>query len=193
VLAGYGTLLASRTGLIHDALKGIARPSTRVSSCCESGKPKVSPVWTFWREANRRSAFWRESGVSAWFLARWLGFAFLLESLMVAYVPGEVIGAWLGTRNAMALPLAVVVGVPSYLNGYAAIPLVRGLIDLGMSPATGLAFMLAGSATSIPAAIAVWSLFKLRLFALYLIFAAVGSLAAGYAYMAWLSIAQAVH
>ena len=74
------------------------------------------------------------------------------------------------------------------MNGYAAIPLVRGLIDLGMSPATGLAFMLAGSATSIPAAIAVWSLFKLRLFALYLAFATAGALAAGYAYLIWLSV-----
>jgi uncharacterized membrane protein YraQ (UPF0718 family) len=189
LLAGYGVLLASRAGLIDDALKGIARPSTGQPSCCGSQQPKASPVWTFWREEKRRSAFWRESGASAWFLARWLGFAFLLESLMVAYVPGEMIGAWLGTRNAMALPLAVVVGVPAYLNGYAAIPLIRGLIDLGMSPATGLAFMLAGSATSIPAAIAVWSLFKPRLFALYLSFAAAGSLAAGYAYLAWLSIA----
>ena len=53
----------------------------------------------------------------------------------------------------MALPLAVIAGVPAYLNGYAAIPLVRSLIDLGMPASTGLAFMLAGSVTSIPAAL----------------------------------------
>ena len=56
----------------------------------------------------------------------------------------------------MALPLAVIAGVPAYLNGYATIPLVRSLIDLGMPASTGLAFMLAGSVTSIPAAIAIF-------------------------------------
>ena len=66
------------------------------------------------------------------------------------------------------LAVGVIAGVPAYLNGYAAIPLVRSLIDLGMPASSGLAFMLAGSVTSIPAAIAIFSLAKTRLFALYL-------------------------
>jgi uncharacterized membrane protein YraQ (UPF0718 family) len=77
-------------------------------------------------------------------------------------------------------------GIPTYLNGYAAIPLVGGLLELGMSPAVGLTFMLAGSVTSIPAAIAIYSLAKPRLVALYLIIAAVGSMAAGYLFSLYL-------
>ena len=65
-----------------------------------------------------------------------------------------------GTDNSMALPLAVIAGAPAYLNGFAAIPLVRSLIDLGRPASTGLAFMLAGSVNSIPAAIAIFSLAK---------------------------------
>ena len=53
-------------------------------------------------------------------------FAFLLESLMLAYVPEMLVAAWLGSVNDWALPLAVAIGVPAYLNGYAAIPLVAG-------------------------------------------------------------------
>ena len=56
-----------------------------------------------------------------------------------------------------------------------------------MSPAVGLAFLVAGAVTSVPAA-AVWGLVRPRLFAAYLGFAAVGSLAAGYAYAAWLAV-----
>ena len=113
------------------------------------------------------------------FLGRWLLFAFMLESLMVAYVPDSLVASWLGTDNSMALPLAVIAGVPAYLNGYAAIPLVRSLIDLGMPASTGLAFMLAGSVTSIPAAIAIFSLAKTRLFALYLAVGGAGAFLAG--------------
>ena len=74
-----------------------------------------------------------------------------------------------------------------YLNSFAAIPFVSGLVGLGMSPATGLAFMLASSATGFPAMVAVWALVKPRAFALYLAFAVIGALIAGYAYTAVLA------
>jgi uncharacterized membrane protein YraQ (UPF0718 family) len=62
------------------------------------------------------------------------------------------------------------------------------LIGLGMSPATGLAFMLATSATGFPAMVAVWALVKPRAFGLYLGFAITGALIAGYAYAATLAV-----
>ena len=94
---------------------------------------------------------------------------------MVAYIPAELVAQSLNSESSWAVPLAVLVGIPAYLNGYAAIPLVQGMMQLGMAPAVGLAFMLAGSVTSIPAAIAIWSLAKPRLFGLYLLVAVLGS------------------
>lgn len=187
LFTGYVTLLISKTGALDDALKNIAKPSCGTSSCSPNIEPS-KPVWNFWGEGDRMKTFWSETLSSGWFLGRWLAFAFLLESLMVAYVPAEGVARWLGDGNPFAIPLAVVVGVPAYLNGYAAIPLVRGLLDLGMSPATGLSFMLAGSVTSIPAAIAVWTLAKPRLFALYLVMAASGAFLSGVAYAAVLGM-----
>ena len=159
-----------------------------MASCCASGSPEKAepPVWRFWRLADRRATF-RESALGNFvFLGRWLMFAFMLESLMLAYVPDTLVATWLGTGNDWALPLAVAVGVPAYLNGYAAIPLVSGMIELGMSPATGMAFMLAGSVTSIPAAIAIWSLARMRLFALYLAVGGSGALMAAASWQALL-------
>ncbi|HCI47951.1 MAG TPA: permease, partial [Rhodospirillaceae bacterium] len=48
----------------------------------------------------------------------------------------------------------------AYLNGYAALPLVGGLVEQGMAPGAALAFLVAGGVSSLPAAIAVWALVK---------------------------------
>ena len=61
---------------------------------------------------------------------------------------------WVGGDDAA---IATIVGVPAYLNGYAALPLVSGLVERGMAPGAGLAFLVAGGVTSLSAAAAVGS------------------------------------
>jgi uncharacterized membrane protein YraQ (UPF0718 family) len=143
--------------------------------------------WNVLVDAGARRAFVDGAISNGAFLLRWMVIAFMLESLMIAYLPAEKVVALLG-QGAGAIPLAVVIGVPSYINGYAALPLMRGLMDLGMDPAVALAFLISGGVSSIPAATAVWALVKPRVFALYLGLAIAGSLLAGYAYSAYLHL-----
>ena len=82
----------------------------------------------------------------------------------------------------------VLAGIPATLNGYAAIPTVAGLIEMGLAPGAGLAFMTAGAITSLPAAIAVHALVSRAVFAWYLALAVTGSVAVGYAYQAYLAL-----
>ena len=56
--------------------------------------------------------------------------------------------------------LAALVGAPAYLNGYAAVPLLEGLLSQGMNPGAAMAFVIAGGVSCIPAAVAVWALVK---------------------------------
>jgi uncharacterized membrane protein YraQ (UPF0718 family) len=81
--------------------------------------------------------------------------------------------------------LGTLIGVPAYLNGYAALPLVGGLIGQGMAPGAGLAFLVAGGVTSLPAAIAVWALVKPRVFALYIALSLTGAFAVGLLFQLW--------
>lgn len=169
-------------GLVGNALRGGA------ASCCASRAPgPVRPQWNVFAAPATRRAFAAGALSNGWFLLRWMIIAFLIESLMVAYLPAEKVVGLLG-QGASAIPLAVLIGVPSYLNGYAALPLVRGLLELGMDPAVALSFLVAGGVTSIPAATAVWALVKPRVFALYLALAFVGAAGAGYAYGALLKL-----
>jgi uncharacterized membrane protein YraQ (UPF0718 family) len=136
-------------------------------------------IWPFWREPGRRRTFARSGLDVTLFLGKWLALAFLLESLMLAWVPAELVASTVGGAGWLPVLGATLVGVPAYLNGYAALPLVGGLIEQGMAPGAGMAFLLAGGVTSIPAAIAVYALARPPVFVAYLGFALLGSLAAG--------------
>ncbi len=88
--------------------------------------------------------------------------------------------AYVGKQSSWAIPLAVFVGAPAYLDGYAALPLTRGLIDHGMSPGAAMAFLVSGGVVSIWGALAIVPVLRARPFILYLVLAVVGSLAAGW-------------
>jgi len=123
---------------------------------------------------------------TGWFLTKWLVFAFIIESLMTAYVPTDTIVNWLGGGHWWTIPAAVVTSVPAYLNGYAAIPLMARLIDMGMMPGAAMGFLLGGGITCIPAAIAVFVLVRRAVFVWYLALAATGSMIAALIFQATL-------
>lgn len=145
-------------------------------------------VWQFWREDDRRRKFAKTAWDTTLFLAKWLLLAFILESLMLAWVPAETVSQALGGTGLGPIVTATLVGVPAYLNGYAALPLVGGLIEQGMSPGAGMAFLVAGGVTSIPAAMAVWALAKPRVFALYIGLSLSGAFATGLMFQLWQAI-----
>ncbi len=174
LFAGFATMALSKMVDLNGGLKDIAAPK-----CGSSALAKPDVKWKIWQQDELRSLFGSEAWKSFKFLGKWLAFAFLIEGLMISYVPADNIANLLGSGNDYSIFLAALIGIPTYLNGYAAIPLVNGLMDLGMSAPTALTFMVAGAATCIPAAVGIWSLLKPTLFSLYLGFALVGSLLAG--------------
>ena len=185
LLAGYSTHLLTAAGLFGSPLRAAtaAGCGTGCGTSCGPGM-EARVVWRFWSDHERRRRFRSSAVETGWFLGKWLVLAFAIESQIVEYVPADMIVTYLGTTEWWALPAAVAAGVPAYLNGYAAIPLMARLIDMGMAPGAALAFLLAGGITSIPAAIAVWVLVRPRVFAWYLVLAASGSLLAGLVYQA---------
>ena len=139
-------------------------------------------MWKFWGEAERRDTF-RETWVeNAMFLVKWLLIAYMFEALMIVYETTAWVGQFLGGEGLGTIVIAALVGMPAYLNGYAAAPLIGDLLDQGMANGAAMSFMIAGGVSSIPAAIAVWALVKPRIFAAYLGFALMGSVLAG---LAW--------
>jgi uncharacterized membrane protein YraQ (UPF0718 family) len=180
LLGGFGVLGLQGAGV----LTGPALREQAGNGGCAGSKirnPKTV-AWRFWQEPARRDAFRATALQNTFFLGKWLLLAFLLESLMVAYVPGDLIARVAGDGSVLSILAATAVGVPSYLTGNAALPLVGGLMEKGMAPGAAMAFLIGGGVTSIPAALAVWAIAKRRVFAAYLGLATVGALLSGLAF-----------
>ncbi|WP_027235372.1 permease [Leisingera caerulea] len=150
-------------------------------SCCGCGgpKPDAKPNWRFWNEDGRRVKFREEFVSNGLFLLKWLALAYVLESLLVHYVPAGVIAGLVGGEGVLPIATAALVGMPAYLNSYVAPPLLAGLMEQGMSAGAAMAFMVAGAVSSIPAMAAVWSLVKPRVFAAYLGLGVSGAILSG--------------
>jgi len=176
LLGGFGVMLFKSSPVFADPL----RVQPKVGGCCGAKKPfQGKPVWRFWGETTRLETFRATFLENLVFLGKWLTLAYLVEALMVAYVPAEWIAGALGGGGVGTILLGSLVGAPAYLNGYAAVPLVDALLTQGMAPGAAMSFMIAGGVSSIPAALAVWALVKPRVFAAYLGYALIGSFAAG--------------
>lgn len=180
-------------GLVTHALvrKGVfsnpLREGVGNGGCGASGiREGKSVVWKFWREDQRKQKFKKSTQSNTLFLGKWLALAFVLESLMVAYMPDGFIRSTAGGSGFLTISGATLLGIPAYLNGYAALPLVNGLIDQGMAPGAGLAFLVGGGITSIPAAIAVFALTRPPVFVAYVGFAILGAALSGILFQTYL-------
>jgi hypothetical protein len=115
-------------------------------------------------------------------VAKFMLLAFFLEAIIILYVPADWIAGLLGQENAWAVLSAALLGIPVYTSNLAALPLVSGLLAQGMNPGAGLAFLIAGPTTTLPAMAAVWGLASRRVFVLYVSFSLVGAVVLGYVY-----------
>lgn len=178
LFGGFAVRALMRYGAFASPLKTYQR------SGCGGCGPKLDgrPQWRFWGEAPRRAQFQAEAFSNGLFLLKWLSLAYVLEALLVRYVPADLIATVVGGEGVVPIATAALVGMPAYLNSYVAPPLLAGLIEQGMSAGAAMAFMIAGAVSSIPAMAAVWSLVKPQVFAMYLSLGVSGAILSGLAF-----------
>lgn len=180
LLGGGITLVMVRAGRLHRPTRqsSLLDSLTTRSACCNSTEVQ----WCFWRDPARLSVFKETCQSVAKLVVLWLGAAFVAEYFLKLYLPEESLSAFVGQDNPLAVPVAAIIGAPLYLDGYAALPFVRGLMDRGMADGAAMAFLISGGITSAWAAIPVFALFRLPVFFTYIVLAVTGSILAGWAY-----------
>jgi uncharacterized membrane protein YraQ (UPF0718 family) len=97
-------------------------------------------------------------------------------------VPNSLIMALFSTRNAFAVPLAALIGLPLYISGESSIPIIQIMLESGASRGSMLAFLITGAGTSAWVIAGLASFLKKRVIGLYLLFLLVGGIILGYVY-----------
>lgn len=175
VFAGAGTVALKGTSAVEQPLR-LSR-GTVYRNCLPPGF-----LFQIWREPDRMQVFRAELLAMTKLIGLCLALAFSAEHLLRDLMPPDLLATYVGKESIYAIPLAVMVGAPMYLDGYAALPLVRGLLDAGMSPGAAMALLVSGGAVSIWGVLAVAAVLRPATIALFVAFATIGSLAIGYCF-----------
>jgi hypothetical protein len=105
-------------------------------------------------------------------------------ALVHGYAPENFLAKIAGKGNVLAVPLAVLIGVPLYSNAAGTIPIVKSLIEKGLPIGTSLAFMMSITALSFPEMIILRKVLKPKLLIIYIMILTLGIIFTGYLFNA---------
>jgi uncharacterized protein len=114
-------------------------------------------------------------------LKLFIGFAFI-GYFLNGLIPPEWVAALFGSGNTYSVPLAATLGLPFYISTEASLPLIRALLDAGMSQGAAMAFMISGAGTSLGAIAGALTIARWRVIALVVSVLWAGAIAFGYIY-----------
>ncbi len=114
-------------------------------------------------------------------LIMFVGFAFV-GYFLNGLIPAHWVSAVFGSGNVYNVALAATLGLPFYINSEASLPLVRTLLDAGMSQGAALAFLIAGAGTSLGAIGGALTIARWRIVGLVVGTLWIGAIACGYAF-----------
>jgi uncharacterized membrane protein YraQ (UPF0718 family) len=184
LVAGWVTERLSRRGYLG---KSILRMETaeaedpQAASCSNLGaEQQVLPPKGITVDDVR--TFLRLTWKFTLFIGKFVIIAVIAQAVMVRYVPQDWVGAVVGIQNSYSVLIATLVGIPSYVSSISAVPLLRGLTELGMDQGAVLAFIIAGPIMTVPSILAVMALFKRRALYVYMTVGFFGALIFGYTY-----------
>ena len=90
-----------------------------------------------------------------------------IGAIIHGYAPADFLASIAGPGNPLAVPIAVLVGIPLYSNAAGMIPIMQVLTAKGMAMGTALAFMMAVIGLSLPELIILRKVIKIKLLAIF--------------------------
>ncbi|MFN7021569.1 MAG: permease [Phycisphaerales bacterium] len=103
-----------------------------------------------------------------------------IGAAMHGFVPAGYFERYISRDNPLAVPAAVVLGVPMYANATGVIPVIEQLVEKGIPLGTALAFMMAVVGLSIPEGLLLRRVLKPRLIIIFFASVSMAIAALGY-------------
>jgi hypothetical protein len=90
-----------------------------------------------------------------------------IGAVIHGYAPADFLVNIAGKNNPLAVPIAVLIGIPLYSNAAGMIPIMEVLTAKGMAMGTALAFMMAVIGLSLPEMVILRKVIKIKLLAIF--------------------------
>lgn len=119
------------------------------------------------------------------FVGKYLLLAIVLEAALVTFVPVDWITVLIGQDSLVSVVLAGVIGLPLPTNQIPIIPILAGLLNLGIDRGAAYTLLMAGPVSSIPAIIALSGMFRLRVVVTFLVLGLGTAILLGWSVQLW--------
>jgi uncharacterized protein len=145
----------------------------------------LKPVALTWHQRFVQGRFQSSEIVRSVWLYVVLGIA--IGAGIHGYVPTDFITQYAGANNPLAVPIAVILGVPLYANIAGVMPITEALVNKGMPMGTVLSFTMAVTALSLPEMVILKKVLRPPLLAIFISLMTLGIIGIGYLFNALLA------
>ncbi|HET9911048.1 MAG TPA: permease [Anaerolineales bacterium] len=166
-------------------LPTVAQPAAEAGQCgCSSNRteaPVVAQPASAKPKVTLRAFVQEMYDISKRLLLLFFGFTFV-GYVLNGLIPTAWITSLFGAGHAYSIPLAATLGLPFYINSEASLPLVRAMLESGMSQGAALAFLITGAGTSIGALGGMFTIARWRVIGIVIGTLWLGSIVLGFIY-----------
>jgi len=107
--------------------------------------------------------FWQEAFALTKKIIPYVLIGIAIGSIIHGFVPTNFFEKYITKENLLAVPIATIVAVPLYANSVSVLPIMHSLIEKGIPLGTAMAFMMAVVGLSLPSALILKRVMKLKL------------------------------
>jgi uncharacterized membrane protein YraQ (UPF0718 family) len=175
---GASIVLGLIGGLVASAVEKrgwLANQARFVAECCASASERVAT------KVGLRLVLIESYRAGRRLLVMFLVFAFV-GYFLNGLIPAHWVATVFGGGNVYSVPLAATLALPFYVNTEASLPLVRALMDSGMSEGAALAFLITGAGSSFGAMAGALTIARWRVVGLVIGTLWVGATCFGFAF-----------
>lgn len=179
------TLIYILSGIILGIIGGIVLDkmgmSQHVAEWLKQLKPAKSNTTTDTRSIAQRFPEIHKEALST--LKKLIPYIFIgigIGSFIHGYVPQSFFETYISASNPLAVPIAVIIGIPLYIDAVGVLPVVETLVDKGVPLGTAIAFMMGSIGLSLPEALLLKKVMQKKLIIAFFSVIGIGMIISGY-------------
>ncbi len=134
---------------------------------------------------NKFVIFWAKSSDMLWMVGKYVLVGISMGAVVERYMPSEWIYRLFGQEGRLSIVWITLGTIPVFLHQISASSIlyhIKSTLDGTMSGGAGLAFLIGGPVTAIPAMTMLWAMFKKRVFFLYMFISIAGTIILAYSF-----------